>query len=69
MVEWLGWKSCWLGEIRSEKCSLCKRRSKTLTAGQRREMGGNYYLGQVVYRVLEQGILLHVSKWREYCSD
>ena len=38
-VEWLGRKSCWLGEKGSEFSFGCRRRSRTLAAGQRREIG------------------------------
>ena len=38
-VEWLGREPCRLGETGSELNSVCRRRSKTLTAEQRREMG------------------------------
>ena len=39
MVEWLGRETCWLGERGSELNSGCRRHSKTLAAGQRKEMG------------------------------
>ena len=45
---WLGQKPCWLGERVNELSSGCKRRSKTLTAGQRREINPEYP-DQVVY--------------------
>ena len=37
-MEWLGGKPCWLGDRGSELSSGCRRHSKILTAGQRREM-------------------------------
>ena len=37
-VEWLERKPCCLGERGSELSSGCRRRSRTLTAGQRSEM-------------------------------
>ena len=39
MVKCLGQKPCWLDERRSELSSGCRRCSRTLTAGQRREIG------------------------------
>ena len=38
-VEWLGWKSCWLGERENKLSSGCRIRFRTLTAGHRKEMG------------------------------
>ena len=38
-VEWVGRKPCWLVERGSELSFGCRRRSRTLTAGQRREIG------------------------------
>ena len=38
-MEWLGRKLCWFDERGSELSSGCISRSKTLTSGQRREMG------------------------------
>ena len=38
-VEWLGPKPFWLGERRGELSYGCRRRSKTSTIGQRKEIG------------------------------
>ena len=40
-VEWLGRKSCWLRERGIKLTSCCRRRSKTIAAGQRKE---KYYV-------------------------
>ena len=39
MVERLGRKPCWLGERGSELSNGCRRRSKTLAARQKKEIG------------------------------
>ena len=38
-MEWLERKPCWLGERGRELNSGCRRRSKNLTTGQRKEIG------------------------------
>ena len=39
VVEWLSRKPCWLGARGRDLSSGIKRRSRTLIAGQRREIG------------------------------